>query len=132
MKQNKFIIAITCLTVMFFSRANAADTTVEITPLPVELRYAGIVKNQPLIQLNFSGTASENIFTINITDESGITLYSADVKGEIFTKQFLLNTDDLGDAVLQFEIIGKKSGKKAVYRLTRQQEITEQMDVVKL
>jgi hypothetical protein len=57
-------------------------------------------------------------------------LYNANVKGEIFSKQFLLNMDDLGDAILKFEITGKKSGKTVSYRVNRQ--VTEQMDVVKL
>jgi hypothetical protein len=113
-------------------QVTAADTTTTtLNPtLPVELKYAGTFKNQPLIQLNFSGSKDENVFNIIITDESGVVFYNADVKGETFSKQFLLNTDDLGDAVLKFEITGKKSGKTVSYRVNRQ--VTEQMDVVKL
>lgn len=135
MKRNRIIIAITLFSAMLFTQANAADTATAngINTLPVELKYAGSYKNQPLIQLNFSGTKEENAFRISVTDQSGIVLYSADVQGEKdFSKQFLLNTDDLGDAVLTFVITGKRSGKTVSYQVSRQKQITEQMDVVKL
>ena len=130
MKQIKTIIAIAIFSVISFTQVNATDTTTFNSTLPVELKYAGTFKNQPLIQLNFSGSKDENVFNIIITDESGVVFYNADVKGETFSKQFLLNTDDLGDAVLKFEITGKKSGKSVSYQVNR--HFTEQMNVVKL
>ena len=91
MKQIKTIIAIAVFSVISFMQVNAADTTTLNPALPVELKYAGTFKNQPLIQLN---------------------------------------SDDLGDAVLKFEITGKKSGKTVSYQVNR--NVTEQMNVVKL
>ena len=130
MKQIKTIIAIAIFSVISFTQVIAADTTTLNPTLPVELKYAGTFKSQPLIQLNFSGSKDENVFNIIITDESGVVFYNADVKGETFSKQFLLNTDNLGDAILKFEITGKKSGKSVSYRVNRQ--VTQQLDVVKL
>ncbi len=130
MKQIKTIIAIAIFSVIGFMQVNATDTTTNNSSVPVELKYAGTFKNQPLIQLNFSGSKDENVFNIIITDENGIVFYNADLKGEVFSKQFLLNTEDLGDAILKFEITGKKSGKTVSYRVNRQ--VTEQMDVVRL
>ena len=132
MKQIRTIFVIVIFSVIGFMQANAGDTTYDNSTLPVELKYAGSFKNQPLIQLNFTGSTEDNVFSISITDETGIEFYKADVKGNVFSKQFLLNTDDLGDAVLQFVITGKRSGKKAVYKVSRQQQVTEQMHVVKL
>ena len=132
MKQIKIIIATVLFSVLGFIQVNASDTTLETPALPLELKYAGTFKNQPLIQLNFTGAGEDNVFSISITDETGIVLYSADVKAGIFSKQFLLNTDDLGDAVLNFEITGRKSGKKAVYQVSRHTQVSEYMDVVKL
>ena len=130
MKQIKTIIAIAVFSAISFMQVTAADTSTLNPTLPVELKYAGTFKNQPLIQLNFTGSKDENVFNIIITDESGVVFYNADLKGEIFSKQFLLNTDDLGDAVLKFEITGKKSGNTVSYRVNRQ--VTQQLDVVKL
>ena len=130
MKQIKTIIAIAVFSAISFMQVTAADTSTLNPTLPVELKYAGTFKNQPLFQLNFTGSKDENVFNIIITDESGVVFYNADLKGETFSKQFLLITDDLGDAVLKFEITGKKSGKTVSYRVNRQ--VTEQMNVVKL
>ena len=132
MKQIKIIIATVLFSVLGFIQVNASDTTLETPALPVELKFAGTFKNQPLVQLNFTGSTEDNAYSISVTDESGIVLYNADVKGGVFSKQFLLNTDDLGDAVLNFEITGRKSGKKAVYKVSRQTNVSEQMDIVKL
>jgi hypothetical protein len=133
MKQIKIIIATAIFSVIGLTPAIAADTTLSNPTLPVELKYAGTFKNQPLIQLNFAGSTEDKVFNIVVTDESGVVLYNADVQGDVFTKQFLLNTDDLGDAVLKFEIVGRKSGKSVSYRVNRQkQQVVEQMDVVKL
>ena len=122
MKQNKIIIAtvfLTLMTFVFAGNANAYDSSTIVT-VPVELKYLGNVKNLPLIQLDFAGTKTDNEFSISITDENGIELYSADVKGEVFSKQFLLDTKDLGDAILKFEITGKKSGKTVTYTVNPQ------------
>jgi hypothetical protein len=132
MKQIKKILAITLLTLSGFSQLHATDTVENKNTLPVELQYAGQVKNQPLIQLKFSGSKDENVFSILISDNAGTVLYSGVVTGETFTKQFLLNTDELGDAVLNFEITGKKSGKKAKYKVSNQRQVSQQMDIVKL
>lgn len=132
MKQIKIFIAIAIFSSLSFIQVEGADTTINTSSLPVELKFAGTLKNKPLVQLNFSSTSEDNVYKIVITDEAGIELYNNDVKGTVFSKQFLLNTDDLGDAVLYFEITGRKSGKKALYKVTRQQEVTQQMDVVKL
>ncbi|MEO7308505.1 MAG: hypothetical protein ABIR78_15310 [Ferruginibacter sp.] len=132
MKQIRIIIVTIFFTALGFSQVNAFDTSTGNTTLPVELKLAGTFKNQPLVQLNFTGSTEDNVFNIIISDEAGIELYNADVKGEVFSKQFLLNTDDLGEAVLKFEITGKRSGKKAVYKISRQQQVSEQMNIVKL
>ncbi len=132
MKHTKSIIVTALFTLLSFVQASATDTAEGTTAVPVELRIAGTIKNQPLIQLNFSGTKEENQFTISIADQNGAVLYSADVKGEKFSKQFILNTDDLGDAVLKFEISSRKTGKTVVFQVSRQTLISEKMNVVKL
>ena len=131
MKQIKNIITIVIFSILGFTQVIAADTTSGNPALPVELKYAGTYKNQPLIQLNFSGSKEENVFIILITDQAGIVLYYTDVNGEIFTNQFLLNTDDLGDAILKFEVTGKKSGKTRSFQVNIQGLVTEHMEVAK-
>ena len=128
MKQARITIVTILFSALGFMQVYAADTTT----LPVELKLAGTFKNQPLVQLNFTGSTEDKVFNIIITDEAGIELYNVDVKGDVFTKLFLLNTEDLGQAVLKFEITGKRSGKKEVYKVSRQLQYAEQMNISKL
>lgn len=134
MKRNSPLAVFTLLSVLFFTNAMAADTAsgTPSSSIPVELRYAGSYNNQPLLQLNFNGTKDENLFSISVTDQAGLVLYSNTVRGENFSKQFLLNTDDLGDAILTFEITSKKTGRSVSYKVSRQNKTIEQMEVVKL
>ncbi len=132
MKKIRIIIAIAALSLLNITQLAAADTIANPISLPVELKLAGTYNNQPIIQLNFTGAAEDKVYNIIITDQTGVVLYNDDVKGDVFSKQFLLNTDDLGDAILLFEIRGKRSGKVAQYKVSRQQNVATQMDVVKL
>ncbi|HMI78661.1 MAG TPA: hypothetical protein VK484_07695 [Ferruginibacter sp.] len=132
MKHTKRISLIALFTLLSFSYASAFSINDSITPLPVELKYAGHLNSQPLLQLNVTGSSIENEFSISITDEMGFVLYSVVAKGEKISKQFLLNTQDLGDAVLDFKISSRKTGQAVVFKVTPQAKITEQMNVVKL
>lgn len=134
MKHIKVIsaIALFTATTLFTPAVKATNEKNDTNNLPVELKFVGNVKNQPLFQLNFLGSAKENEFNVNITDQNGILLYSSLEKGEKFSKQFLLDTDDLGDAILKFEITGRKSGNTVSYRVSRRSVVLENMDVVKL
>lgn len=104
-----------------FSLAAASGKAAGKNPgdLPVELKFLGHVKNQPMFQLNFSGDAEENKFTITIRDEEGNTIFSENIIGEVFSKKFLLNTDELGDETILVEITGRNSGRKNVYKIDR-------------
>ncbi len=132
MKHNKMIIALAFFLLTVITQAIAHTTDDSITSLPVELKLVGTLDEGPLLQLNFSGSKDENEFSISISDEAGILLYSGKVKGEIFSRKFLLNAEELGDAVLRFVITGTKSRKTAVYQVSSQRRVIEQMDVVKL
>ncbi|HQW83156.1 MAG TPA: hypothetical protein PK987_01775 [Ferruginibacter sp.] len=132
MNQVKTFITVAIISMLAFSQQAVANTVDNTNALSVELTFAGTFKSQPLVQLNFTSNEEDNVFKIVITDESGIELYNTDVKGTVFSKQFLLDTDDLGDAVLYFEITGKKSGKKTIFEVNRQQQVTQKVNVIKL
>ena len=128
--KNTLTVALVAAFTFFFTPvAKATDDSVGV---PVELKYVGNIKNQPLMQLNFAGTKAENEFSILITDQNGFVLYSNDLRGEKFSQQFLLDTEDLGDAVLNFQITGRKSGKTVNYKVTSRSKTVHEMDVAKL
>ncbi len=131
MKQIKSIIAIAIFLLLSFTSVLASKTPNSISTLPVELNYMGVIKNQPLFQLSFSGSEEDNEFNITIVDENGYVFYNENVKGKKIIKQFLFNAEDLSTAKIHFEITGKKSGKTVVYNINRQTKIIEEINVIK-
>lgn len=116
---NNRLIAIAFFTVFSVAMSPAATATDKNPIVPVELKFAGFIKDQPLFQLNFSGNVLQNEFTISITDENGISLYRENIKGENFSKKFLLNTDEIGDNTLRFEIFSNKTKQSVAFEVNR-------------
>jgi hypothetical protein len=114
---NKKLIIVAFFTVFSIGSVTSAIANDGTNPLPVELKFIGNIKNQPLFQLSFAGNAEENDFTITIRDEEGNALYSENIKGENFYKKFLLNSEETGSDTLRFEVISKKSGKSVVFEI---------------
>ena len=131
MKHIKSIIAIAVFSLLSFTSVLASKTPDSISTLPVELNYMGVVKNQPLFELSFSGSEEENEFNITIVDENGYVFYNENLKGKKFIKQFLFNAEDLSNAKIHFEITGKKSGKTVIYNINRQTKVIEEINVSK-
>lgn len=129
---NKRLIVVAFFTVFSIASAPAAMANGGKNSLPVELKFIGNINNQPLFQLSFAGNAEENDFTISIRDEEGNSLYSENIKGEIFYKKFLLNNEGTGNEVLRFEIISKRSGKNVVFEINRQSSSVEEIVVNKV
>ena len=121
------IALVASFTVAFASPALAND---EKKVIPVEMKFIGNIKNQPLFHMTFTG-AEENEFSITIRDEFGNVLYRDNVKGGNFTKKFLLNTDELGDAELKFEVTGKNFEKPVVFEVNRQSRFIEDVVISK-
>lgn len=131
MKQIKTISAIAIFSLLSFANAFAGKTPDSVSNLPVELNYMGVVKNQSLFQLNFSGSEEENEFNITITDENGYVFYNQNVKGEKFAKQFLFNAEDLSSSKIHFEITGKKTGKTVTYNINKKTKVIEEINITK-
>lgn len=129
---NNRIIAIAFLTVFSVALAPTATATEKKPSVPAELVFVGNIKNQPVFQLNISGNAQQNEFTIIINDEAGNSLYRENIKGEIFTKKFLLNTDEIGDNTLRFEIFCKKTKQSVSYEVNRNSRFVQEMAITEV
>ena len=105
-------LAVTCTTA-FSTPALAID---EKKAIPVELKFVGNVNNQPVFQLNFTNT-EVNEYTVIVRDAYGFVIYKDKVKGSNMNQKFIFNTEELGEGEIQFEIIGKKTDKTAVYEV---------------
>ena len=130
--RNNRLIVIAFFTAFSVASVTSAMARDNNNPIPVEMKFMGYIKNQLLFQLNFAGNAEQNEFTIIIRDENRNTLYRENIKGENFSKSFLLNADELGDEKLQFEIITKKSKESVVYEVNRNIRVAEEMIVSEL
>ena len=99
-------------------------------PPAAELKYIGILKNQPVFQLDLN-SADEKDFSISIKDQFGEVLYTEKVKAKIFTRKFQLDTDNLDDAVLRVEV---KSGKNKpeVFTINRNTRFIDETSISKL
>ena len=99
--------------------------------IPVELKYIGNIKNQPVFQLNFTN-AEESQYTIVVRDENNNVLYRDNVKGSNITKKFLINLEEVGDVNIRFEITGKKTEKTVVYEVNKKSQVIEDLVVNKI
>lgn len=126
---NNRIIAILFFTVFSIAAAPAAMAGDKKPNVPVELSFLGHIKNQPLFQLNFKGSAEQNEFVIIISDEGGNTLYRENIKGENFSKKFLLNTEELGDDPLYFTIFCKNNKAAVEYTVNRNSRTVQEVVV---
>ena len=120
-------LAVTCTTA-FSTPALAIE---EKKTIPVELKFAGNIDNRPVFLLNFTNT-EVNEYTVIIRDSYGVVLYKDKVKGSNMTQKFIINTEDLGDGDLKFEIIGKKTDKTAVYEVNTVARFVEDVVVSKV
>jgi hypothetical protein len=128
---NTRVLAIALAASFAVAFTTPALATEEKKAIPVELKFIGSIKEQPLFHLVFTGT-EENEFTIVVRDEFGQILYKDKVKGTSFTKKFLLNIDELGDTEVKFEITGKNFEKPVVFEINKQSRLVEDLVVNKV
>jgi hypothetical protein len=123
--RNNRIIAIALLTVFSVAGTSKSFATEKNQTVPVTLSFVGNINDQPVFQMKGAGNATQNEFTVVIRDGNGNSLYWENIKAENFTKKFVLNTDEIGDETLYFEIYCKNTKatvKYSVNRHTRQVE----------
>ena len=95
-----------------------------------ELKYLGIVKNNPVFRLDVNSKATQS-FTISIKDIYGNVLYSEKVKGGTISRTFQLDTDQVQDEVLKVEVKGLNT-KAEVFTINRNSRYVDETSVSKL
>ncbi len=117
--RNSRIIAVSFLTFFSATAASQASDSSGIKPaIASELKFAGMIQNDPLFELRITGAPGQDDYIISITDNQGNNLYRENIKAENFTKKFLLNTGELGDETLTFEIISRKTRQVVRYEVS--------------
>ena len=128
---NTRILAIALAATFTTAFSSPALANEEKKAIPVELKFVGNIESQPVFLLSFNNT-EENTYTIVVRDQYSNVLYRDKVKGGNIAKKFMLNTEELGDVVLQFEIIGKKSEKTVIYEVNKQSRLVEDLVINKM
>ena len=125
------LVAIALMAVLTTAFASPAMANDEKNTIPVELKFVGNLKEQPLFHLVFNGT-EESQFTITIRDSYGNVFYRETVKGSQFIKKFLLNIDDLEEGKIKFEISSKSYEKPVVFEINNSTRYVETYSVNKI
>lgn len=108
-----------------FSLGSVAAFAGDTETLPVELKYSGQLNNRPLYKLIVAGNAQPDEFTLIIRDSQKNTLFKENIKGGNFTKSFMLNTEEMGDDIFEFEVTSKRTGKSVTYEISRDSHLEE-------
>ena len=128
---NTRLIAVALVAMFTVAVAAPAMANDDKKVIPVELKFIGNIQNQPLFHMTFNST-EQSEYTIIVRDEYGNVLYKENVKGGTFTKKFLLNTEELGDAELKFEVSGKDYEKPVVFEINKQSRFVQDVLVSKV
>ena len=94
---------------------NASANSTEPTD-PLSLSFVGTESNSPAFKLSVFNP-DENQFSVEVYDQNNLVLYTETVDGTSISKKFLLNINDLKDAILTFKVTGKKTGEYSVYQI---------------
>ena len=115
---NKRLVIIAFFTV-FSTASSPLNANDKCGDDSVELKLIRWIKDQPMFQLSFTGRSQNDEFTIIIRDELNSVLYKQKILGQNFSKNFLLNTSEIGDDTLNFEIVCNRSNSSIVYKINR-------------
>ena len=129
--KNTRLIAVALVALFSVAFTAPALASGEKKVIPVDLKFIGNIKNQPLFHMTFNNTV-ESEYTITVRDEYGNVLYKENVKGGIFTKKFMLNTEELGDAELKFEVTGRNNEKPVVFEINKYTRFVEDVVIHKV
>jgi len=125
-------IAIAMVTVLTFAVSPAANATDDKNNASVELKFIGNYKNNPVFELNFAQAGADNEYVVVIRDEYGNAIYRETFSSNILSKKFLLNSEEIGNDTLRFEITGKKSNKTIVYSVNQNTRFVDEVSVTKV
>ena len=104
---------------------------------PIEFKYIGKIKNQPVFQLNLNNDASE-VYYITLKDESNNIIYSEKVKAKDvnYTRKYQLdiNEDELNasDFGVRVEVTSLKTHETQIYKISSHTNVHEDIIVAKL
>lgn len=113
------------LTISQTGFAGISDST------PVELKFVGNMKNQPVFQLDLHNKLAGE-YNIQIKDANNEVIYSETLKGTEISRKYQFLTDEVDARTLQFEITDKKDNTSVIYSVNRQTRTVQDLVINKL
>ncbi len=104
---------------------------------PIEFKFIGKIKNNPVFQLNLNNNEAEEYF-ITIKDENYDVLYSEKVKAKNanFSRKYQIDIDEADLNAFGFgitvEVTSAKTHKTEVYKISSHTTVNENIVVAKL
>ena len=110
---------------------NGSEKNTGSKDTPVEIRYIGKIKEQPVLQIQFANTAGEEVMVI-LKDTEGTVLYYENFKGKLFSKKFMFEGEDASNLQIEVVINSKKTNQSQFYSINKNARIVNEMVVSKL
>ena len=127
--RNSRFIALAFLTFLSTAAAYAGDSSRVRAVLPAELKFEGMVRNNPLFQLSIAGSQGQDEYVIHVSDSWGNVLYRETVKAENLTKKFLFNYEELGEETIYLSVSSRKLRQEMVYEINRSTRAVEEYTI---
>ena len=105
--------------------AETSDST------PVELKFLGNLKNQPVFQLNLNNEMAGE-FTVVIKDARNEVVFYETLKGKEISRKYQFQTGEMDASKLVFEITNRKDQTSTVYSINRQTRTVQDLVINKL
>lgn len=100
-------------------------------PQPVELKYLGQYKTYPVFEVNLNSEEASD-FVVIIRDDQQNIVYRDFIKSGTSSKKYVVNTDEVGDIPLKFEITNKKTDKTVVFETNKSTRTIQDVVVNKI
>jgi hypothetical protein len=128
---NTRIIAVALVAVFAVAFTSPVLANESKEPQPVELKYIGQYKTYPVFEVNLNAEESSD-FIVIIRDDQQNIVYKDFIKSGTTSKKYVVNTDEVGDIPLKFEIVNKKTDKSVVFEINKSTRTVQDMVVSKL
>lgn len=128
---NNRLVALSVATIFALTLSVSAMANGDKKEATAELKYIGKFNNQPVFEISFNNQDAKE-FVVTIVDDSKNVLYKDVIAAGTVSKKYALNTEELGNVALQFEITSKKTNKTTVYQISKESRIVEDVVINKL
>lgn len=119
---------IAMVTVAFATPALANNNNEE---KPVQLTFIGNLNNQPVYKLDLNNL-QEAEYSIVIKDAAGEVLYTEKVKGTNISRKFQLNTAEVEENDLRFEVVNRKNNAVSIYAISKSISTVQDLTINKI